>query len=156
MKRSRMSHDPSPGTSCPRPPCRSLGLFSWDVGKPRGGLCALSWHLVCPWQTGMCPLVRRAPSFWERGAVVVCRGQAGVWRWAATPQEHCLLCRSPDMETRPQLPQAEALSQLYPSHPKLLTSRDTYSVSPYPSPVPELMSSSPAPLPRPALHTPFK
>lgn len=36
MKHSSTGHDPSPGISCPRPPRRSLGLFSWDLGKRWG------------------------------------------------------------------------------------------------------------------------
>lgn len=46
----------------------------------------------------------RALSCWEQEAVVVCRGWAGVWRWAAAPEKCCLLCRSPDMEINPQIP----------------------------------------------------
>lgn len=96
-----------------------------------------------PWQKDVCLRVGEPLSCWEKGAaVVVCRGQAGVQRWAAAPLEHCSFCRCPDMKSNPQLSHTEALCQHHPLHPKLLTSRDTHSVSCFSSPMPDLVSSS--------------
>lgn len=91
----------------------------------------------------MCSLLGRALSCQEQGAVVVCRGEAGVRRWAAAPS----VCVSPDTEINPQLLQAEALSQHYPSHPKLPTP-GTPTLYPH-APAP---CQTYCPLPQPRYH----
>lgn len=167
MKHSSTSHDLLfMGISHLRCLHMSLGLFSWSCGiHPTGPVtrgaqsCGVGSVLSLgtlfdpgpgKWvsinqQEERCPAGSRK-QWWCVGAGQGCGGgqllprnaacSAGLLTWKSTH-------RSP-------------LSQSYPSYPKFLTSRDTCSLPPCPSPVPGIPSPSPALLPFPAVNTSIK
>lgn len=133
------------------PPHRSS---DWRGTELRDGLCALFWHLVClfslaEWYAGWGSTL----SCWEQGAGVACR--AGQVR-----SEGLLLLRNTTHPVPlPAWKSAPAslgwkLPQHYPSHLKLLISRDTYLPTPQPYAWPNALF--PTLLQCPSLHTSIK